>query len=192
LALPEGRPARRGAKAESPRPPVADSRRLVVRPFAEAAVGQPAAVRLAQPADLERQPVVAQPAVSVVQAGPRSAEVAAAHGEAVPQPGAPDAEGVVVAVAAQHGAAAVGAAARDAGVMGAAVPADEEVEPPQAAQGGAAGRQRAAERPSGAAPSAAAWAFRRDRFQPVARPARGPLAHSRSVRARAGLRVAQR
>ena len=195
LALPEGhRLARRGAKAESPRPPVADSHRLVVvRPFAEAAVGQPAEVHLAQPADLERQPVAARPAVSVAQAGPRSAEVAAAHGEAAPQPGAPDAEGVAAA-AAQHGAAAVGAAARDAGVVGAAeaeaevaphgaaaVPADEGVEvvPP-------------AERPSGAALSAAAWAFRRDRFQPVALPARRPLAHSHSVRARAGLRVAQR
>jgi hypothetical protein len=148
---------------------------------------------LEQPADSERQPVAARLAVQVEQVAPRLAVPAAAHGEAVPQPGAPDAEGVVVAVAAQRGA--VGAAARDAGVVGAAVPPDEEVEvevPPQAAQGAAAEQQRAAERPSGAALSAAAWAFRRDRFHPVARPARRPLAHSHSVRARAGLRVAQR
>jgi hypothetical protein len=208
LALREGqhserRPARRGAKAESQRPPVEASlgwahpsavagpaaQTLERRPFQvvqAAEVAQPA--HLAQPADLEQQPVAARLAVQVAQVGPRSAEVAAAHGEAVPQPGAPDAEGVVAAVVAQHEAAAV-AAVPDVGVAAeaephgeaAAVPADEGVEvvPP-------------AERPSGAAPSAAAWAFRRDRFQPVARPARRPLAHSHSVRARAGLRVAQR
>jgi hypothetical protein len=214
LALPEGRrPARRGAKAESPRPPVADSRRPVVaslgwahpsavadpgaqtleRPFQDLQAAEVA--HLAQPADLEQQPVAARLAVQVEQVAPRLVVPAAAHGGAVPQPGAPDAEEVAAAVAAQHEAAAVGAAARDAGVVGAAVPPDEEVEvevPPQAAQGAAAERQRAAERPSGAAPSAAALAFRRDRFQPAARPARRPLAHSRSVRARAGLRVAQR
>jgi hypothetical protein len=148
---------------------------------------------LAQPADLEQRPVAARLAVQVEQAAPRLAVPAAAHGEAVPQPGAPDAEEVAAAVAAQHGAAAVGAAVPDEGVAveaevaphgeveAAVVPADEEVEevPP-------------AEQPSGAAPSAAAWAFRRDRFQPAARPARRPLAHSHSVRARAGLRVAQR
>jgi hypothetical protein len=212
LALPEGRrPARRGAKAESPRPPVADSRRPVVASLGWAhpsAVADPGAqtlerpfqvvqaaevAHLAQPADLEQQPVAARLAVQVEQVAPRLVVPAAAHGGAVPQPGAPDAEGVAAAVAAQH--EAVGAAARDAGVVGAAVPPDEEVEevvPPQAAQGAAAERRRAAERPSGAAPSAAAWAFRRDRFQPAARPARRPLAHSHSVRARAGLRVAQR
>jgi hypothetical protein len=213
LALPEGRrPARRGAKAESPRPPVADSRRPVVASLGWAHPSDPGAqtlerpfqvvqaaevAHLAQPADLEQQPVAARLAVQVEQVAPRLVVPAAAHGGAVPQPGAPDAEEVAAAVAAQHEAAAVGAAARDAGVVGAAVPPDEEVEvevvvPPQAAQGAAAERQRAAERPSGAAPSAAALAFRRDRFQPAARPARRPLAHSRSVRARAGLRVAQR
>lgn len=42
-----------------------------------------------------------------------------------------------------------------------------------------------------AALSAALWAFPRDRFRPAARLARRPRAHSHSVHARAGLRVAQ-
>jgi hypothetical protein len=115
------------------------------------------------------------------------AELAALHEEA--------------AVAAAH--AGVAAAARpgarhEAGVA-VAVPPDEGVEaevPPQEALG-AVEQQRAAEQqavaqPSGAAPSAAAWAFHRDRFQPVARLARQPLAYSHSVRARVGPRFAQR
>jgi hypothetical protein len=134
-----------------------------------------------------QQPAAAQPAAWAAREGPRLAELAALHEEA--------------AVAAAH--AGVAAAARpgarhEAGVA-VAVPPDEGVEaevPPQEALG-AVEQQRAAEQqavaqPSGAAPSAAAWAFHRDRFQPVARLARQPLAYSHSVRARVGPRFAQR
>jgi hypothetical protein len=133
--------------------------------------------RLAQPAVLGRRAAAAQ---RVAGHGPvAEPRRAAAHGEAAVAAGPP-----VVAVegAAEPQVAAVAAAEPQVVVVVvvAAAPQREAQAAP------------AAEQPSEAVPSAAAWAFRQDRFRQEAPPARRPRAHSHSARGPRGPRVARR